>query len=216
MPQGCAGLFSTPTPAEMLTMRVSGWGVSTIIGVAAAGKEISTRPFQLVTGRKWQGSAFGGVKGRTEYVRCLVWVFLSPDPDDLSPRCRLPGLVDDYLQGKLTVDDYVTHCVSPFPLGATRLPALQPVRTDSFSLLGRLRSTRSRMASVTWSMVATASAALSTCGHERTVIHTMCYMQKEERSSAVFPELSKTCFFWSARSLLRLATWRSGDLGLCS
>ncbi|GAA6045014.1 hypothetical protein JCM8097_004352 [Rhodosporidiobolus ruineniae] len=64
-----------------------GWGVSTIIGVAAAGKEISTRPFQLVTGRKWQGSAFGGVKGRTE----------------------LPGLVDDYLAGKLTVDDYVTH-----------------------------------------------------------------------------------------------------------
>lgn len=64
-----------------------GWGVSTIIGVAAAGKEISTRPFQLVTGRKWQGSAFGGVKGRTE----------------------LPGLVDDYLNGKLTIDDYVTH-----------------------------------------------------------------------------------------------------------
>lgn len=47
---------------------IPGWGVSTIIGVAAAGKEISTRPFQLVTGRKWQGSAFGGVKGRTEYV----------------------------------------------------------------------------------------------------------------------------------------------------
>lgn len=45
-----------------------GWGVSTIIGVAAAGKEIQTRPFQLVTGRKWQGSAFGGVKGRTECV----------------------------------------------------------------------------------------------------------------------------------------------------
>ena len=55
--------------------------MSTIIGVAAAGKEISTRPFQLVTGRKWQGSAFGGVRGRTE----------------------LPGLVDDYLKGKLTV-----------------------------------------------------------------------------------------------------------------
>lgn len=64
-----------------------GWGVSTIIGVAAAGKEISTRPFQLVTGRKWQGSAFGGVKGRTE----------------------IPGLVDDYLKGVLSVDDYVTH-----------------------------------------------------------------------------------------------------------
>lgn len=64
-----------------------GWGVSTIIGVAAAGKEISTRPFQLVTGRKWQGSAFGGVKGRTE----------------------IPGIVDDYLKGVLKVDDYVTH-----------------------------------------------------------------------------------------------------------
>ncbi|KAI5475850.1 hypothetical protein MNV49_000773 [Pseudohyphozyma bogoriensis] len=64
-----------------------GWGVSTIIGVAAAGKEISTRPFQLVTGRVWQGSAFGGVRGRSE----------------------LPGLVGDYLDGKLTVDDYITH-----------------------------------------------------------------------------------------------------------
>ncbi len=43
-----------------------GWGVSTVIGVAAAGQEISTRPFQLVTGRTWRGTAFGGVKGRTE------------------------------------------------------------------------------------------------------------------------------------------------------
>jgi len=64
-----------------------GWGVSTIIGVAAAGQEITTRPFQLVTGRTWRGSAFGGVKGRTE----------------------LPGLVEDYLQGKVKVDEYVTH-----------------------------------------------------------------------------------------------------------
>ncbi|TDL29166.1 class III ADH enzyme [Rickenella mellea] len=64
-----------------------GWGVSTIIGVAAAGQEISTRPFQLVTGRTWRGTAFGGVKGRTE----------------------LPGLVDDYLAGKVKVDEYVTH-----------------------------------------------------------------------------------------------------------
>ncbi|KAI0002952.1 class III ADH enzyme [Russula compacta] len=64
-----------------------GWGVSTIIGVAAAGKEISTRPFQLVTGRVWRGSAFGGVKGRTE----------------------LPGIVEDYLQGKVKVDEYITH-----------------------------------------------------------------------------------------------------------
>lgn len=64
-----------------------GWGVSTIIGVAAAGQEISTRPFQLVTGRTWRGTAFGGVKGRTE----------------------LPGLVEDYLNGKIKVDEYVTH-----------------------------------------------------------------------------------------------------------
>ncbi|KAG8903829.1 hypothetical protein FRB99_002680 [Tulasnella sp. 403] len=59
----------------------------TIIGVAPAGHEISTRPFQLVTGRTWRGSAFGGVKGRTE----------------------LPGIVEDYLAGKIFVDEYVTH-----------------------------------------------------------------------------------------------------------
>lgn len=64
-----------------------GWGVSTIIGVAPAGAEISTRPFQLVTGRTWRGSAFGGIKGRTE----------------------IPGLVDDYLKGTMKVDEYVTH-----------------------------------------------------------------------------------------------------------
>ncbi|KAJ6510142.1 class III ADH enzyme [Mycena vitilis] len=64
-----------------------GWGVSTVIGVAAAGQEISTRPFQLVTGRTWRGSAFGGVKGRTE----------------------IPGLVEDYLDGKVKIDEYVTH-----------------------------------------------------------------------------------------------------------
>ncbi|KAG6903320.1 S-(hydroxymethyl)glutathione dehydrogenase [Termitomyces sp. Mi166 len=64
-----------------------GWGVSTVIGVAAAGQEISTRPFQLVTGRTWRGTAFGGVKGRTE----------------------IPGLVQDYLSGKVKIDEYVTH-----------------------------------------------------------------------------------------------------------
>ncbi|KAF9076514.1 chaperonin 10-like protein [Rhodocollybia butyracea] len=64
-----------------------GWGISTVIGVAAAGQEISTRPFQLVTGRVWRGSAFGGVKGRTE----------------------MPGLVEDYLNGKVKIDEYVTH-----------------------------------------------------------------------------------------------------------
>ncbi|KIK65584.1 hypothetical protein GYMLUDRAFT_194288 [Collybiopsis luxurians FD-317 M1] len=64
-----------------------GWGVSTIIGVAAAGQEITTRPFQLVTGRVWRGTAFGGVKGRTE----------------------IPGLVEDYLKGKVKIDEYITH-----------------------------------------------------------------------------------------------------------
>ena len=64
-----------------------GWGVSTIIGVAASGQEISTRPFQLVTGRHWQGSAFGGVKGRTQ----------------------LPGIVERYLNGTFRIDEYVTH-----------------------------------------------------------------------------------------------------------
>lgn len=64
-----------------------GWGESVIIGVAGAGKEISTRPFQLVTGRVWKGSAFGGVKGRTE----------------------LPGYVERYLQGDIPLEDFITH-----------------------------------------------------------------------------------------------------------
>ncbi|MES1945497.1 alcohol dehydrogenase [Salinisphaera sp. PC39] len=64
-----------------------GWGESTIIGVAGAGEVISTRPFQLVTGRVWRGSAFGGVKGRTE----------------------LPGYVDRYMAGEINIDDFVTH-----------------------------------------------------------------------------------------------------------
>jgi S-(hydroxymethyl)glutathione dehydrogenase/alcohol dehydrogenase len=64
-----------------------GWGVSTIIGVAGAGQEIRTRPFQLVTGRTWKGTAFGGVKGRTE----------------------LPGYVDRYMNGQIEIDRMVTH-----------------------------------------------------------------------------------------------------------
>lgn len=63
-----------------------GWGESTIIGVAGAGQEIKTRPFQLVTGRVWRGSAFGGVKGRTQ----------------------LPGYVERYQRGELKVDEFVT------------------------------------------------------------------------------------------------------------
>jgi len=64
-----------------------GWGESTIIGVAGAGQEISTRPFQLVTGRVWRGTAFGGVKGRSE----------------------LPGYVDKYMAGEIEIDSMVTH-----------------------------------------------------------------------------------------------------------
>ena len=64
-----------------------GWGESVIIGVAGADEEICTRPFQLVTGRVWRGSAFGGVKGRSE----------------------LPGYVEDYLNGKFELDTFITH-----------------------------------------------------------------------------------------------------------
>ena len=64
-----------------------GWGVSVIIGVAGAGQEISTRPFQLVTGRVWKGTAFGGAKSRTE----------------------VPRIVDWYMDGKINIDDLITH-----------------------------------------------------------------------------------------------------------
>ena len=64
-----------------------GWGVSTIIGVAGAGQEIATRPFQLVTGRRWIGSAFGGARGRTD----------------------VPRIVDWYMDGKINIDDLITH-----------------------------------------------------------------------------------------------------------
>ncbi|PJE78509.1 S-(hydroxymethyl)glutathione dehydrogenase [invertebrate metagenome] len=67
-----------------------GWGESVIIGVSGAGQEISTRPFQLVTGRVWKGSAFGGVKGRSE----------------------LPGIVERYLAGEFGLDDFITHNMS--------------------------------------------------------------------------------------------------------
>ena len=64
-----------------------GWGESIIIGVAGAGQEIATRPFQLVTGRVWRGTAFGGAKGRTE----------------------VPRIVDWYMDGKINIDDLITH-----------------------------------------------------------------------------------------------------------
>jgi S-(hydroxymethyl)glutathione dehydrogenase/alcohol dehydrogenase len=64
-----------------------GWGESVIVGVAGAGQEISTRPFQLVTGRVWRGTAFGGCKGRSQ----------------------LPGMVEQYMNGEIKVDEFVTH-----------------------------------------------------------------------------------------------------------
>ena len=64
-----------------------GWGVCTVIGVAGAGEEISTRPFQLVTGRVWKGSAFGGARGRTD----------------------VPKIVDWYMEGKIKIDNLITH-----------------------------------------------------------------------------------------------------------
>ena len=64
-----------------------GWGTSIIIGVAEAGKEIATRPFQLVTGRNWRGTAFGGAKGRSD----------------------VPGIVDMYMDGKIEIDPMITH-----------------------------------------------------------------------------------------------------------
>ncbi|MDC7716293.1 S-(hydroxymethyl)glutathione dehydrogenase/class III alcohol dehydrogenase [Vogesella sp. DC21W] len=67
-----------------------GWGESVIIGVAGAGQEVSTRPFQLVTGRVWRGSAFGGVRGRSE----------------------LPHFVERYLKGEFRLDDFITHTMA--------------------------------------------------------------------------------------------------------
>ncbi len=67
-----------------------GWGQSVVIGVAGAGQEISTRPFQLVTGRVWKGSAFGGARGRTD----------------------VPKIVDWYMAGKIEIDPMITHTLS--------------------------------------------------------------------------------------------------------
>ena len=86
-----------------------GWGESTIIGVAGAGQEISTRPFQLVTGRVWRGTAFGGAKSRTE----------------------VPKIVDWYMDGKINIDDLITHTM---PLDQIN---------DAFDLMHRGESIRS-------------------------------------------------------------------------
>ena len=86
-----------------------GWGESIIIGVAGAGQEISTRPFQLVTGRVWRGTAFGGAKGRTD----------------------VPRIVDWYMQGKINIDDLITHTM---PLAEIN---------DAFDLMHEGKSIRS-------------------------------------------------------------------------
>ncbi|MSO75677.1 MAG: S-(hydroxymethyl)glutathione dehydrogenase/class III alcohol dehydrogenase [Alphaproteobacteria bacterium] len=80
----CIGNVNTMRQALECSQR--GWGESTIIGVAGAGQEISTRPFQLVTGRVWRGTAFGGYKGRT----------------------HVPRIVDWYMEGKINIDDLIT------------------------------------------------------------------------------------------------------------
>jgi len=81
----CVG--NTTLMRQALECCHKGWGKSTIIGVAGAGQEISTRPFQLVTGRVWQGSAFGGARGRTD----------------------VPKIVDWYMDRKINIDDLITH-----------------------------------------------------------------------------------------------------------
>lgn len=81
----CIG--NTTTMRQALECCHKGWGQSIIIGVAAAGQEIATRPFQLVTGREWKGSAFGGARGRTD----------------------VPKIVDWYMEGKINIDDLITH-----------------------------------------------------------------------------------------------------------
>jgi len=81
----CIG--NTTTMRQALECCHKGWGQSVIIGVAGAGQEISTRPFQLVTGREWKGSAFGGARGRTD----------------------VPKIVDWYMDGKIAIDPLITH-----------------------------------------------------------------------------------------------------------
>jgi S-(hydroxymethyl)glutathione dehydrogenase/alcohol dehydrogenase len=103
----CIG--NTTTMRQALECCHKGWGQSIIIGVAPAGAEISTRPFQLVTGRQWKGSAFGGARGRTD----------------------VPRIVDWYMDGKIEIDDLITH----------RLP-LERIN-EGFDLMERGESIRS-------------------------------------------------------------------------
>ncbi|WP_426341448.1 S-(hydroxymethyl)glutathione dehydrogenase/class III alcohol dehydrogenase [Pseudoduganella sp. S-14] len=103
----CVG--NTQLMRQALECCHKGWGKSIVIGVAAAGQEISTRPFQLVTGRHWLGSAFGGARGRTD----------------------VPKIVDWYMEGKLKIDELITHTL---PLERIN---------DGFDLMERGESIRS-------------------------------------------------------------------------
>ena len=103
----CIG--NTTTMRQALECCHKGWGQSIIIGVAGAGEEIATRPFQLVTGRQWKGSAFGGARGRTD----------------------VPKIVDWYMDGKINIDDLITHKL-----------ALEEINTG-FDLMKRGESIRS-------------------------------------------------------------------------
>jgi len=103
----CIG--NVTTMRQALECCHKGWGESVIIGVAGAGQEISTRPFQLVTGRVWRGTAFGGVRGRSE----------------------VPKIVDWYMEGKINIDDLITHTMP-----------LEKIN-DAFSLMHEGKSIRS-------------------------------------------------------------------------
>ena len=103
----CIG--NVTTMRQALECCHKGWGESVIIGVAPAGAEIATRPFQLVTGRVWRGTAFGGAKGRTQ----------------------VPQIVDWYMDGKIAIDDMITHTM---PLADIN---------DAFDLMHRGESIRS-------------------------------------------------------------------------
>ena len=84
----CIG--NVDTMRQALECCHKGWGQSIIIGVAGAGQEISTRPFQLVTGRVWRGTAFGGARGRTDVPKIVEW----------------------YMEGKINIDDLITHTMN--------------------------------------------------------------------------------------------------------
>ncbi|MEO8558416.1 MAG: S-(hydroxymethyl)glutathione dehydrogenase/class III alcohol dehydrogenase, partial [Rhodospirillales bacterium] len=103
----CIG--NTKTMRQALECCHRGWGESIIIGVAPSGTEIATRPFQLVTGRVWKGSAFGGARGRTD----------------------VPKIVDWYMDGKINIDDLITHVM---PLDKIN---------DAFTLMHEGKSIRS-------------------------------------------------------------------------